>query len=55
MKLSINEAIGELQTIQNDFDLVLTDSQITSLDYAIMALKVIDDGNFILKGVSDNG
>lgn len=50
MQLSIIEAMEELQTILNDFDLVLTDSQKAAINLGISALETIEDGNYELKG-----
>ena len=55
MDLSLQAAIEELDTIQTDLGTILTDSQLTAIDYGKAALQTIDDGNFILKGVNDNG
>lgn len=49
MELSITGAIEELAIIKRDYDLVLTKSQLSALNYAQSALKTIEDGNFILK------
>ena len=54
MDLSITAAIEEIDIIQREYELVLTDSQQTALEYAKAALQTIEDGNFILKGINDN-
>ena len=51
MRLSIIVAMKELQTILEDFDTVLTDSQKTAINLGMAALKTIDDGNYELKEV----
>lgn len=55
MELSLQAAIEELDTIETNFLPILTKSQLTAIEYGIAALQTIDDGNFILKGVNDNG
>lgn len=51
MQLSIIVAMKELQTILEDFDITLTESQKTAINLGIAALKTIGDGNYELKEV----
>ena len=51
MQLTILEAMEELETIQQQFEFVLTDSQQAAINLGIAALKTIDDGNYELKEV----
>ena len=55
MEMSLQAAIEELDTIEINFLAILTDSQLTAIEYGKAALQTIEDGNFILKGVDDIG
>ena len=52
--ISLTQAIDELSLIQHNCAPVLSPAQQLALDYAKEALRTIEDGNFILKGVNDN-
>ena len=50
--ISLTQAIDELTLIQHNH--FLSEDQQLALDYAKEALRTIEDGNFILKGVNNN-